>query len=208
MNLNEILGTVATDLKLANILTDLMPSSSSHPCTWCDSFMNELHVCGLYRTVKNCTENYLNWCNSGKLKKNAKNFMNCINVPVFSKDEDVLVLEVVPPPELHLLLEAVNTLFFHMQKENEQVCLQWAEKCNVQRQCTYGSPTFAGNACKTLLEKVDILDSFKYLELAKFVDTFRKLKEVVDSCFSLIIHPNFENSIEEFKKVILLLRFQ
>ena len=56
LKLNEVLGTVSTDLKLANILTGLMTSSSSHPCTWCDSFMKNLDSCGLYRTVKKLYE--------------------------------------------------------------------------------------------------------------------------------------------------------
>lgn len=33
LKLNEILGTISTDLKLANILTGSMISSSTHPCT-------------------------------------------------------------------------------------------------------------------------------------------------------------------------------
>ena len=131
--------------------------------------------------------------------------MNCVNVPVFTRDEDILILDIILPPELHLLLGALNTSFSHMQKVNEQVCLQWARKCNVQRQCTYGSPTFAGNACKTLLEQVDILDSFKCLECAKFVDNFRKLKKVVNSSFSLEVNPKFKNIIEEFRKSYIAL---
>lgn len=90
-------------------------------------------------------------------------------------NDDKEVLHVIPPPELHLLLGGVNTLFKHMMLENEKVSLQWAKKCNVKRQCTYGSPTFTGNACKTLLNKIDVLDGMKCLSCAKYVDTFRVL---------------------------------
>lgn len=205
LKLNEILGTVSTDLKLANILTGLMTSASLHPCIWCDALMKELNTCGSRRTIKNCTDNYSKWCDSGKEKKNAKHFMNCVNLPVFVGDENTLILDLIPPPELHLLLGAVNTLFTHMLKVNEKICLKWAEKCNVQRQCVYGSPTFAGNACKILLEKVDILDGFKCLECVKFVDTFRKLKKVVNGCFSMKLDPNFVSFIREFKESYLAL---
>lgn len=76
--------------------------------------MNELDSCATYRTVESYTRNYLNWSKSGKLKKNAKIFKDCINVPVFSGEEDVIVLDVIPPLGLHLLLGVVNTLFSHM----------------------------------------------------------------------------------------------
>lgn len=35
LNINDFLGTIATDLKLANIISGIMSHSSSFPCTWC-----------------------------------------------------------------------------------------------------------------------------------------------------------------------------
>lgn len=37
IHINEFDGTIATDLKLANILSGLMSHSSQNPCTWCEA---------------------------------------------------------------------------------------------------------------------------------------------------------------------------
>ena len=46
--------TIATDLKLCNILLGLMSHSSSHPCSWCDVSKDELKQ----RRFKNHRESY------------------------------------------------------------------------------------------------------------------------------------------------------
>ena len=51
LGINEFKGTVATDLKLANMLTGIMSHASSFPCTWCTALKDKLNVCGVYRTL-------------------------------------------------------------------------------------------------------------------------------------------------------------
>ena len=48
--------TIATDLKLCNILLGLMSHSSMHPCCWCDVDKNNLHKKGNARTVGNLSD--------------------------------------------------------------------------------------------------------------------------------------------------------
>lgn len=55
LKINDMDGwTVATDLKLANILIGLMTHASSHPCTWCTALKGLLNQCGKYRTFGDC----------------------------------------------------------------------------------------------------------------------------------------------------------
>ena len=51
------------------------------------------------------------WTNAGGDKRDAKAHGNVVHLPMLSVAADELVIEHVPPPELHLLLGAVNTLF-------------------------------------------------------------------------------------------------
>ena len=44
--------TIATDLKLCNILLGLMSHSSCHPCCWCDIKKDDLRNNGVLRTIK------------------------------------------------------------------------------------------------------------------------------------------------------------
>ena len=46
----------------------------------------------------------------GKLV-DAQRFANCINEPLIEEDDDVHVISVIPPEELHLLIGAVDVHF-------------------------------------------------------------------------------------------------
>ena len=43
--------TIATDLKLCNILLGMMSHSSCHPCPWCDITKENVHKKGVARTI-------------------------------------------------------------------------------------------------------------------------------------------------------------
>lgn len=53
----DLKDTIATDLKLANVLTGRMSHGSTFPWTWCASSKDELNTCGKYTTVGNFKEN-------------------------------------------------------------------------------------------------------------------------------------------------------
>lgn len=167
LGINDFEGTIATDLKLANILVGVMSHSSLHPCCWCYANKNNLQQVDEYRTIGNGLKNYLEWREMGGDKSKAKNYKNCIYPPIIQTSEDQLILDVTPPPELHLLLGVVNTLFSHMLKLFEKEANKWAERCHVQREMTHGSPSFKGNSCRILLNNIDLLRSICSLDLLK-----------------------------------------
>ncbi|KAJ8688531.1 hypothetical protein QAD02_024326 [Eretmocerus hayati] len=65
LKINELEYTIATDLKLANILAGLMSHASTFPCTWCTAPKDNLYDIGEYRTLGSCINNHANWINSG-----------------------------------------------------------------------------------------------------------------------------------------------
>lgn len=96
-----------------------MQHSSTHPCTWWDQKSNSLHSCGEYRTIGNCIKNPNEWRTKGKVLAQAQNFKNCINIPLLwnRANDDALILDLIPPPRLHLLLGGFNTPFNHISTE-------------------------------------------------------------------------------------------
>lgn len=122
-------GTIATDLKLANILAGIMPHSSLYPCTWCYAKKGELDSCGTLRSSQNTVENYTKWRASGAVKSQAKKFFNCVNPPLIMTKNEKVYLDIIPPPELHLMLGVANTLFSYMLKDCESESLAWAKAC-------------------------------------------------------------------------------
>lgn len=101
----------ANDLKMSNIILGIMGHSSKHPCSWCDISSSDLQNCGNLRSIDSIRSEYNNWCKSGKQMKTAKNFQNCTNNPIFEFQNDVNILDLIPPPELYLLLGITNLLF-------------------------------------------------------------------------------------------------
>lgn len=202
LKLNEHLenATVAADLKLINLCCGLQTCSSSHPCAYCEASSNNLGVCGNYRTVNGCTNDFENWKSQTNAdKKLTKKFNNCVNKPLLPAGDEK-ILKYIPPPELHLLLGAVNTVFDKMLVEKESIALNWAKECNVNRKITHGNRySFVGNDCNKLLNHTDKLASVQCLEIDKYVNFFRKLKKVVDACFSKTLDPNYAEYIKSLK---------
>lgn len=209
LNINSFSGTIATDLKLANILVGVMSHSSSYPCTWCYAKKDELQIPNIaenLRTFANVMANYEAWDVAGASKDKAKKFYNCIHRPLVTNgDANQPFLEIIPPPELHLMLGVVNTLFTHMMKECETESLSWAKSCYAQREITHGSPAFKGNSCKKLLDNIDILRGKQNLALLKYVKAFDDFKKVVSACFGKDLDQNYTECIEDFKESYLSL---
>ncbi|CAH1113805.1 unnamed protein product [Psylliodes chrysocephalus] len=203
LNINNFSCTIATDLKLANILLGITSHSSSYPCTWCFSENNNLENVGLRRTIGNCTNYFEAWRNAGSIMKNSKNYKNCVNLSVFTGDKNTRVLEIIPPPELHLILGAVNKIVNHMQGEFQQETHEWTKLCNVQREITHGGAGFKGNSCKILLNKVDSLRAICTVGCLKYVETLKDFHRVVNECFGTQLNPSYRESIRKFKSSYL-----
>lgn len=121
ININPFVDTIAVDLKLANIIAGLMSHSSAHPCTYCFAEKKKLSEPAELRTIGSIVDYYSEWCDAGESTKKAKNYCNCIYEPLFTGDDNTVILDVIPPPELHLMLGVVNTIFDHMNPTN----LKW-----------------------------------------------------------------------------------
>ena len=64
--------TIATDLKLCNILLGMTSHSSSHPCCWCDANKLELGKKGQLRTIGSQLD-------ARAKRSDAKNYGNAIH---------------------------------------------------------------------------------------------------------------------------------
>lgn len=207
LNINKFLsqqmdGTVTTDLKLANILCGLMSHSASYPCTWCIAAKAKLAFDGELRTISSCQQNFENYKANKKMKKEAKNYYNCVDAPII-KSGKPCILYVLPPPELHLLLGCVNHLYEHMKAKFPVIAEAWAKECQVFRVDVYrGTMGFEGNSSRKLIASVDklrIICNRYDINCLKFADTFEKFNKVVVSCFSKDLKPNCNIFIDNFR---------
>ena len=92
---------LATDLKLQNIATGIQSGSSTYPCAYCES-ARPFTKAGKLRSLgrlRKLAEEFRK--NSGD-KKDAKDYMNVINAPLFEGDDSTLIIDILPIPELHI----------------------------------------------------------------------------------------------------------
>ena len=74
--------TLATDLKLCNIILGMMGHSSCHPCCWCDVVKEDLRKKGKPRTPRNLMGLFFKYFDSHAKKKDAKEYGNVIHPPM------------------------------------------------------------------------------------------------------------------------------
>ena len=160
-------------------------------------FRCKLQDCGELRTLGSLEKQRTDWMDASGDLKRAKDYGNVVNKPMFASTPETLVLDILPPPELHLLIGPVNTIFSAMAKEWPGAA-EWAVACHVQKEDYHGG-SFNGNACRALLLKSDLLRSMCPFFCLKYVEVFRAFKCVVDSCYGTELSADFEDRIHEFR---------
>ena len=137
----------------------------------------------------------------------AKDFDNTIQPPLINMEDSRLIVDIIPPTELHLLLGIVNHLFKNLS-EHWPRAKQWPALLHIQLQ-PHHRGQFAGNECHKLLQNVDILQRLAEkacaYEAQGFIKTFRNFRDNVSSCFGKSLEGDFKEKIEEFKDSFLFL---
>ena len=151
---------------------------------------------------------------SGGNKKNAKFYQNVINKPLLTGDDDTKTLEVLNPPELHLMTGILGKLIMEMERkafedsgEGEAFVTEFLKEEDISR-CVYqGSRSFEGNQARKLLKNVDklerkvmTLDMEVTIEALPFIQALRLFEKVVTSCFGQTLHPGYENNVDAFAR--------
>ena len=81
----------------------------------CVAFIEKLTNQGVSRTVGNLNKLFWEFYNSGETKNKAKNHGNAIHPSLINGHDDTLLIAYVPPPELHLLIGSVKTIYNKME---------------------------------------------------------------------------------------------
>ena len=156
---------------------------------------------------------------TGKNKLSSQDYFNCENPPLFLHFLVPLhftIMSLMPPPELHILLGMANDFFdllVDRLSHNPQyinLIKEFLTKAGLKRKeyFTQGRTTFpgqfAGDDCKTLLNKVDLLAQELQKIPAAFqiaepiITAMRSFNNVRTQCFGVVLDENYKRSITEF----------
>ena len=208
INMRDQDFVLSCDLKLANIICGLQAHSSAHPCTWCESSAKDLLNQGKLRTFQSLDQNVSLFNAAGSNIKRARDCMNVVHSPVFDLAGGTLVLDFIPPMELHLLIGTFNHLFAALLKVFPQGTL-WTDSLHIKQQPYHGGH-FAGNECRKMLKNIDLLQSIvekhSCYAAIPLVDVFRKFNAVVSACFGCVLDPSYVQKIEAFRVAYVALQ--
>ena len=124
------------------------------------------------------------------VRKDAKSYGNVIHPNMFAGgviDESALTILIVPPPELHLLMGPVNTMYDELCK-TWAGCEEWIKRLHIKRE-EYHVGSFNGNDCRKLLKNINILEQIApspSVKIKAFIDAFKAFNDVVTSCYSIV----------------------
>ena len=152
------------DLKVIANISGIQQASSKHPCPYCHWMSTKgMNVSNSkpakpapLRTFGSNRKNRDNWIKDGGHKKRAMDFFNCTELPLITCKDEELVIEKLPPPELHIFIGIFNHIYDAML-ENTDLCSyaeKWSNDVGVTRRFCPGK-AFVGNHCKRLLVQID-----------------------------------------------------
>ena len=190
--------TIATDMKLINILLGLQNHSCMHPCCWCDADKNNLHKKGKQRTFSSLINLFFDYKDANARKEDAAKYGNVIHIPLIEAlDDDTPVIEKIPPPELHLLLGTTNKMYSGL--ENVWPGLEaWLQSIHVKK-TEYHGGQFEGNDCRKILKKLDSLEARCPVEFRPFISAFRSFNDVVEACYGNKLADDYVAKIRRFQ---------
>ena len=195
----------AADLKMSNICLGIMSHDSLHPCAYCEGTKNVFERDAVPRTLASISENYNKWRDESGKKTTLKNYNNCANEPLLQGSHDLStpVLNIVPPPSLHIKLGIVNKLYSELQKLFPQLD-QWPAALYIQQESYHGN-TFEGNECNRLLKNLDMLRNMLPPHLISYYECFLAFRDAMHACLGYSIDPDFKEKVSKFEQTYMAL---
>jgi hypothetical protein len=168
-------------------------------CPWCEGKSN-FDATSPMRTYGSMKDWHQKFVAGGSKVKDAPKYKNCIRPCLLKEEDDVLVLDSIPPPQLHLHMGGVNSVMdVVMELWGEAEMLAWCKRNGVMRR-GYQGGTFDGNNSKRILEKLEALEAECPPVCRPLVKLLWSFKSIVEGCFGRELDPNYESIIANYAR--------
>ena len=186
-----------------NVLCGISGHGGKYACAFCEG-ESDLS-CGKMRTLGTLKARYKEFVEGGSDKKKMMDAKNVINPPIIEGDDCDLVLDKIPPPELHLMMGAANKIWDLLSSLWGEGADKWARSKGITKH-GYNGGGLDGVNSDLLLKLADQLVTICPLELQPMVVALQKLQLLVAGCFSHTvvddIKEKFSNFIESLKSLL------
>ena len=198
LKLNELECCITSDLKLINALLGISSHSGKFSCPYCTGGMTLER--GEMRTFGSLAELHAQFAANGSKLKEMQKFKNVIHPSPLKGELGCSVLSTVPPPELHLLMGAVNWGLeqLYMLMNADQLKNRMRTKGISVR--GYQGGGLDGNNSNLFLKHLDFL-LFSVPAAAQPVkEMLASLKVVVQGCFGTELSPSYKEDLTHFRE--------
>lgn len=187
--------SLANDFKLANMICGQQSCSSTYPCIFCILKIPLIGKAEL-RTIGMNKKFAKDFKASGS--KDGKQFYSTVNEPLLNASDEALILDLIPPPELHIMLGISNKLLNKMnEKWGSSNVSAFLARFHIQKDSHQGKQ-LNGNNCVRLLQHLDDLEKLIPRNLKPYVSALRDFDNVRKACFGMTLDPNFKHYIKKF----------
>ena len=199
-NLNCIKFFMCNDLKATAIVLGIQNANAIYPCPICE--VNDLGLTHDHlikhkpRTLDSIATNAKHFKENKCKRSEARKYFSCVEQPLIPGEPDMLVGDIIVPPELHIMQGVVKHLYDNMVKEWDGATC-WLKELGLEPQ-KYHSGTFLGNHCHKMLQHIDELRRIAPIYVLKYVTAFETFSKVVHSTFGMTLRDNYENHIHDF----------
>ena len=132
-----------------------------------------------------------------------------VNPPLVTGEKTTKILDIIIPPELHLLTGTVGKLIKEFERKlsadkeefGKQLMNNWVNQENIRR-CVYqGSASLEGNQARKILSRLPSLENLCksqedeiYSKAKPFLQTLADFNSVVKSCFGQTLETDTEGN--------------
>lgn len=169
--LNDLKFVLASDFKLLNIITGLSAHGGRHACLYCNGTVNEE---GAPRTIGDLSDKYERYRANGSNPKTMKEFDNVIHPCLLEEDRDKLILDIIPIPELHIMMNIVTKLTEILWKNDKLNQLLQAKGVHWHG---YNGGGLDGKNANKVLKLLDELSPIIEEDFAEFIPVLAALKK-------------------------------
>ena len=206
LKLESVKYSLAFDLKCANAVFGLSAHSGKRACLWCEGLITEL---GQLRSLGSLDYWYEEYAKAGAKKLNMQYFMNVINPRILYKDLDpsTMIQDLIPPPELHLLIGVVTLVGVALLDIWEDFD-EFLNNKNVFMRGYQGRGWDGNNSNKILncLEALEFKLNTSAPHLLPFTRCLFEFRKVKDACFGVNLDPAYKRELANFKNSFTVLQ--
>ena len=116
-------------------------------------------------------------------------------------NDETLILDLIVPPELHIMQGIVKHLYENMHRK-WPVVSKWLTKIGIEPRKYHGG-AFLGNHCHEMLKHIDELRRIAPIEILEYVNVLDIFSKVVHSYFGMTLKIGYIDYIEMFTKAYM-----